>query len=242
MKLIPDFDQQLDSIVQLSADKQAKCICFFSPNGNAGVSSLTLSFAKRLQKTGARVLVLDFNNTNPMSGELNTATAPDETTPDEAWQFDTISTQLSINQRMGIDFLSISTLSSRDSARDVSAVHEAFIRWQQEFDCILVDSSPLLEESQYNIPSRVFANAAQLSILLVSAGETTEEALVTANQKIEEEGFKNVHLVLSQVRLPPLGPRLLEKVASLGLLPQRIKTLLQAVIRRQAWLFRPIGV
>ncbi|WP_026374789.1 tyrosine-protein kinase family protein [Aestuariibacter salexigens] len=236
MKLIPDFYQELDSIVQTTSSCEAKCICFMSPEGGTGVSSLTMSMAQRLKKTSARVLVLDLNQYHPLSEQLSLS-FPDDT----KWRFDTISSQLSIIEQSGIYFLSVTELSGHDSARDALIVADAFARWRQEFDFILVDLSPLLRVNQHNIPSRVFAQAAQMTVLVVSAGETTEDALVSANQKLQEEGFNNINVVMSQLKLPPLGPQLLRKITKTHWLPVFIKKKLEKWVLAQSWLFKPIG-
>ncbi len=237
MKLIPDSYQELDNIIQAASAAEAKCMCFLSPDGGEGVSSLTMSVAARLHKTSNRVLVLDLNQFHPMSKQLPAIGEHSAT-----WRFDTISSQLNISEHSGVHFLSVTELDDKDVARDPKVVREAFKRWQQEFDVILVDLSPLLRVNQHNIPSRVFAEASDINILVAAAGSTTEEALVSANQRLVEEGFKNVNIVLSQTALPPLGPKLLAKIDALSVIPSKLKVMLKNTIVRQAWLFRPIGV
>lgn len=237
MKLIPDSYQELDNITQAASAAEAKCMCFLSPGGGKGVSSLTMSIAARLHKTSKRVLVLDLNQYHPMSEQL-----PLIGEHSAAWRFDNISSQLNISEHSGVHFLSVTELDDKDVARDPKVVREAFHRWQQEFDIIMVDLSPLLRVNQHNIPSRVFADASDINILVAAVGSTTEESLVSANQRLTEEGFKNVNIVLSQTELPPLGPKLLAKIDTLSVIPSKLRVVLKNALVRQAWLFRPIGV
>lgn len=236
MKTKPQFYHELDSIIHESAEKNARCICLFSPCGNAGVSSLTISLASRYKDASPRILVLDLNHKNPMSSDFFSHDGPAE-----KWQFDTISAQLNVNDDEGIYYLSITELDYKDALHDISVIDDAFARWRVEFDYVIVDLSPLLTNDTSAIPPNVFAHVAELTLLMVATGETTEEQLVMACQKLNELNYKNVNMVVSQVKMPPLGPLLVKKVQSLSFIPFKFKRMMIGFIERQYWLFRPIG-
>ena len=236
MRTIPETYQEIESIVRYIDDNQVKCITVTAPESNAGASTLALSLANRLKKRAQRILVLDLNRQHPMKAALfeSKLSLP-------KWQFDTISTQLNVAQNAGLYFLSVDDLQERDTARDSKVIADAFCRWQQEFDYVIVDLCPLLSVNKQNLPSSVFAAVSELTLMMVAPGKTTEETLKLSLQKCKTEGFKQIQIVVSQIHLPPLGPKLEHSLNNLRFMPKNLKCRLLSLVKRQAWLYRAIG-
>lgn len=236
MNMIPDDFQEIENIVRMIDANHAACISLLTPDGNAGASSVALSVANRLKRQAKRVLILDLNLQSPFKDKLfdKAMTLPQ-------WRFDTISSQLNVQQQEGLYYLSVMDLCAHESAREIKVVEDTFTRWREEFDYIIVDQSPLLEINKQNIPSRVFASVVDISIMLVCSGYTTEESLAQAMQKARAEGYKNLCLVLSQIHFPPLGPKLIHSINQKAFIPVWLKRWSSKVIKQQAWLYRPIG-
>lgn len=99
--------------------------------------------------------------------------------------------------------------------REPGALETQISLWQQEYDTIIFDTSPLSRRNGDNIPAGRVAAACDSCLLLVLAGHTSEAAVESAVQQLESAGAKLLGCVLNDRHNPTLKAELIRETTRL---------------------------
>lgn len=235
MKLIPTEYQEVEVVYRSILEKKAKCLCVFSPSGEEGTSSISVCLARRLQSIDRKVLLVDLNSYNPMSFDWL-----EEQMDDQGWSFDDISCQLYTRKLEHFDFLTVKELKPDAQVREFGVLQQAILMLEQEFNYIIFDMPPLMQNNRQNIPLHVISSVADMAILNVALGLNNEEQVQISVDKIKKADFKHIEVIVSQFALPPLGPRLIQSVENKFNRFPWLKVKLITAIKKQKWLFQAV--
>lgn len=236
MKIIPKQYQELEVIFEAINSENSRCIAFASPNGHSGATSLAISVAKRLSGRNERVLVIDLNTCNPMSGN-DLVSMPNTLAK---WSFGDISCQLNAQAIDDFYFLSITQLQDLALVREKDVFGMAILMLKQEFDYILFDMSPICKKNHANFPLHLLLSVTDLLLLDIALGKTTQETLDTVVSELKQANCKRYEIVVSQMFMPPLGERLIESINKRCYKLPKLKHRLINFVNKQHWLFHGV--
>ncbi len=167
---------------------------FTAARPGEGTSTVVRAYARTLAETiGRSVLIVDANETHPdqhLHLGVAAGASPDATTrgPMDLAIFSTTHPNLSV-----------SPLSPRapwlPSVFDPEAVAHAFARLREQFETVLVDSSPVLRPGTMALSSR-----ADGVVLVIEAEKTRWPVALQARRRIEESGGTLLGVVLNRRR------------------------------------------
>jgi protein-tyrosine kinase len=183
------------SIDLMLAGVQRRVIHFTAARPGEGTSTVVRAYGRALAETMRRsVLIVDANETHPdqhLHLGMTAGPSPDELVAQEA-------ANLAIYPTSHPN-LSISPLSPRapwlPSTFDPAAVAEAFARLRNQFDAVLVDSSPVLRPGTMALSSR-----ADGVVLVIEAEKTRWPVAMQAKRRIEGSGGTVLGVVLNKRR------------------------------------------
>lgn len=183
------------SVDHLLPGVRRRIIHFTAARPGEGTSTVVRAYARTLAETiGRSVLIVDANETHP-DQHLHLGVAPGAAPDDPA-------------SRGAMDLailpttcpnLSVSPFAPRapwlPSVFDPEAVAHAFARLREQFDTVLVDSSPVLRPGTMALSSR-----ADGVVLVVEAERTRWPVALQARRRIEESGGTLLGVVLNRRR------------------------------------------
>ena len=236
MKIIPKQYQELELIFESINSEKARCIAFASPNGHSGATSLAISVAKRLSGRNERVLVIDLNTCNPLTGK-DLVSMPNALAK---WSFGDISCQLNAQSIDDFYFLSITQLQDLALVREKDVFDMAILMLKQEFDYILFDMSPICKRNHANFPLHLLMSVTDLLLLDIALGKTTQETLDAVISELKSAHCRRFEIVVSQMYMPPLGERLIDSINRRFRRLPKVKHRLINIVNRQQWLFQGV--
>jgi protein-tyrosine kinase len=183
------------SIELMLEGAQRRVIHFTAARPREGTSTVVRAYGRALAQTMRRsVLIIDANEAHPdqhLHFGVTAGAGPDDMVMQGAMQVEIYPT--------AYPNLSISPLSPRapwvPSVFDPDAVAEAFARLRNQFDAVLVDSSPVLRPGTMALSSK-----ADGVVLVLEAERTRWPVAMQAKQRIEGSGGTLLGVVLNKRR------------------------------------------
>jgi Mrp family chromosome partitioning ATPase len=190
-----------------------RAIAISSANSGEGVSSIAQALAQRNLLAGHSTLLVDLNlHHHSLNGLLRL----DESSPKtELIDTSLDKPQLVTVQEQSIALTGIIPPTRRDlvmKLRRPGVLEQYITEWQQTFDAVIFDTSPINRINANNIPAERVAAACDGSLLVVLAGNTTEAMISSAVDKLNHAGAKLLGCIFNDRDNPPLRSELLRKI------------------------------
>jgi Mrp family chromosome partitioning ATPase len=196
-----------------------------------GVTTVAEALAERVNAGGKRALLVELNMFHPeLSRRLSL--------PRGDWQPDCgdYSRDLVV-QHNGYGILSAPTSECAPMRfREQQLMRAAIESWLQDFDAVILDTSPLNAVNQGNIPAEVVCGACDGGVLVVLAGRTSESAVRDAAGLLRNSGGKLLGAVFNDQYNPTLASEMLREAARLSKSFPRIRNFLSEKIRQSVFL------
>ncbi|MES9857108.1 MAG: CpsD/CapB family tyrosine-protein kinase [Sedimenticola sp.] len=210
--LIPERFEEIERIHAATAARSIRSLAVTAANEGEGVSTLALALARRNLLAGRSTLLVDLNLYRP---SLHTTLDITPASRHEAL----LESPCIVTPDGGNSALTgISAPSRRETIlrlREPGVLETQISLWQQEYDTIIFDTSPLSRLNGDNIPAGRVAAACDGCLLLVLAGETSEAAVENATQQLQSRGAKLLGCVLNDRHNPTLKAELLRETKRL---------------------------
>lgn len=210
---IPPHHAEIEQIYSQIFLNEKCAVAITSANSNEGVSSLAFALAQRNLISGKSTLLVDLNLYHPslkqqldIPGEHN---ADHQLLPNPK-----IVTQC--NQQQAL--IGITNPNSKAAILKLRkpGVLENYIRcWQENFDNIIVDCSPINRVNANNIPAERIASACDGCILVVLAGYTSEAMILEAARKLRMNNATLLGCIYNDRDNPALKEELLREIGRL---------------------------
>ena len=197
-------------------------------NSGEGATTLAQALAQRCLLAGESTLLVDLNLHRPGIIPVWQAFPAKDDTP-------LAPPQLVRLHGQSVTLLGVVAPSCRDDIirlrrRDV--MERCIARWQQHFERIIIDTSPLNRLNAGNIPAQHVARSCDACILVVMAGRTTEAMVTAAMEKLHHAEARFLGAIFNDRD----HPRLLEELQDqLNRLPAPLAAL---ATRLSHWLAR----
>ncbi|CAM3625332.1 Tyrosine-protein kinase YwqD [Vibrio aerogenes CECT 7868] len=211
--MIPATHAEVEQIYLAAEMAKARSICVTACQTGEGVTSVASALTERYLLAGHQTLLVDLNLFNPAFNEINML--PGAAT--EKWiehkETSRLFTGLSIPGEPA-------TLLRY---KDPVVLNTQMQTWLQQFDRVIVDTSPLLNINRGNIPAQCVASACEQTILVVMGGVTSSHQLRKAMTLLSAEQISLLGTILNGRDQPPLRLELIRELNRIPLFPARLK-------------------
>jgi len=214
---IPFNYQELEQIYANSIGQGVRTLAVTSSVPQEGTSSIVCALAQRAKAVGQSVLVVDLNLNHPTVTEmLNHDSTQTLCNTQSYWQPDQAehTETLILSDEMGLCVIPAPTFdpdnesSSKHFAiylREQSHLKALIAQWQQEFDVIIFDTSPLCLINRHNIPAQMVASCCDGTLLVVQTGKTQLNELQDAISTLTAKEANLLGCVVNEYKTPLLA-------------------------------------
>ena len=242
---IPYQSMEIEQIYTHLLSNPSTSLAICSAQEGEGVTSLAFALAQRNLLAGHSTLLVDLNLYRPalknlLSIEEVNLPQQDQTSDSTILQVNKSKKKFNTDQLLGTPQLVCSANSSivingivaptqREhimKIRQPGILEQCIEEWLQQYDTVIIDTSPLTRINAQNIPPERVAAACDGALLVVLAGQTSEAAINNAVTKLHTANAQLLGSVLNDRDNPTLKNELLREV-------QRIEP-------RLSWLARPL--
>lgn len=215
---ISSHNMEIEQIYTQVLSIPGRSIAICSANSGEGVTSLVLALAQRNLLAGHSTLVVDLNLYRPsIKSLMGTTMAPGETNTIVTTELLT-PPQLITSDESNIALTGIIAPNRRENImklRQPGALEQCISNWLQEYDSVIIDTSPINRINANNIPPERVAAACDGAILMVLAGHTSETMVTTAANKLHTANAQLLGCVFNDYDNPSLKNELLREVQRL---------------------------
>jgi len=227
---IPYQNMEIEQIYTQLLSEPHTSIAICSAEEGEGVTSLALALAQRNLLAGHSTLVVDLNLYHPaIKSLLNISSAQiTDHQPDSVALFsqkkennNTTSLtepQLVFSPESPVVLNGIIAPTKREhimKLRQPGILEVHINQWLEEYDTVIIDTSPLNRLNSQNIPAERVAAACDGAILMVLAGKTSEASITTALTKLNNANAQLLGSVFNDRDNPKLKDELLREAQRL---------------------------
>lgn len=221
---IPATHAEVEQIYLNAELNHCRSICLTSCLAGEGVTALTMALTERYLLAGYRTALVDLNLFHPgfMAAELGN-NQPNWLQHNESLRcFTGITVPDDTADRLVYkrpDFLK-----------------NAMQTWLQQYERVVVDTSPLLNINRNNIPAQCIAGACDGTIMVVMAGHTSTLQVQAAMELLQQANISLLGSVFNCRDKPTLANEICREINRIPLLPSRWKENLKARVMRNEYL------
>lgn len=194
---------EIDHIYAQTCAKGLRTVAICAANSNEGVSTLACALAERAQKSGCKTLLVDMNYFRPSLDARFSL-------PRLAWSGDTVP-QATLNDLTGIHVITACAQANM-SLRHGDVLAKLIQQWQQDYDCVVFDTSPLNALNRHNLPAELVCSRAQATLMVVRSGVTPEADILAASTKLTNQQANLIGVVMNDIDCPSLSHELRREV------------------------------
>ncbi|OUS32134.1 hypothetical protein A9Q99_01645 [Gammaproteobacteria bacterium 45_16_T64] len=208
--IIPPHNMEIENIYSQLCSGPQCAISLTSANANEGVSSIAFALAQRNLLAGKSTLLVDLNLHHP---SLNTQLCIDY--EERTHSMLLAPPQLVSPGTRDTTITGITAPTSREAIiklRRPGVLEGCISQWQEHFDYIIIDSSPINRVNSNNIPAERVAAACDGCILVVLASQTTETMVMEAAHKLNTAKASVLGCVYNDRDNPPINQELLREI------------------------------
>lgn len=181
---IPSQHIEIERIYSQVLGEGKRSIAISSANSGEGVSSLAQALVQRNLLAGHSTLLVDLNLYHP---SLSSLLKLDESEQEA----DLLDKPQLVTVQQSIALTGVTPPTHRSlvmKLRKPGVLEQYIAEWQQTYDAVIFDTSPINRTNANNIPPERVAAACDGSLLVVLAGCTTEAMVSTAVNKLNAAG------------------------------------------------------
>lgn len=228
---IPTLHSETEQLFIVAETTNCRTLCITACHAKAGVTSLAMAIAERYMLAGYKTLLLDLNLHSPSFIPVEQKKV-ENSSPQKSL---TLISEKSSNrcfQGLCCDLDTASLLEMRKGFY----LNKQLDIWLQDYERIVVDTSPLLRQNRGNIPSNLVAAACDKTLLSVLAGKTTKSEIQKALKLLELESISMLGTVLNLYEQPTLSQELQREIDRFQWFPETILNWLKQKIRNNKFI------
>ncbi|MBL1277896.1 MAG: hypothetical protein COB30_017595 [Ectothiorhodospiraceae bacterium] len=210
---IPAQNMEIERIYSQILGEGKHAIAISSANSDEGVSSIAQALAERNLLAGHSTLLVDLNLHHPSFNSL--LKLDKSSSKPELIDISLEKPQLVTVKEQSIALIGVTPPTRRElviKLRKPGVLEGCITEWQQTFDTIIFDTSPINRINANNIPPERVAAACNGSLLVVLAGSTTEVMVSAAIDKLNAAGAQLLACVYNDRFNPSLKDELLREL------------------------------
>jgi len=205
---IPSQHIEIERIYSQVLGEGKRSIAISSANSGEGVSSIAQALVQRNLLAGHSTLLVDLNLHHPSLNSLLKLDEPEQ-------EPDLLDKPQLVTAQQSIALTGITPPTQRSlvmKLRKPGVLEQCIAEWQQTFDAVIFDTSPINRTNANNIPPERVAAACDGSLLVVLAGSTTEAMVSTAVNKLSAAGAQLLACIYNDRDNPSLKSELLREL------------------------------
>lgn len=211
---------EIQALFNQFIDKQQYSIAVTAAFAEEGVTSVVLALAESALLSGKSVLIVDLNTYRPaFQATMPLANQPVGSLTNLVPQI--VSPQNSQLALTGVvapqDHITVLTL------RKPNVLKQYLAEVSQHYDLVIVDTPPLSQVNQHNIPAEKVAAACDATIMVTLSGRTSVNQVMLAVEKLKQAKANLVGSVLNDHYTPSLKNEMIREIARLPGLFSRLK-------------------
>ncbi|WP_117233935.1 chromosome partitioning protein ParA [Vibrio maerlii] len=212
--------------------KGCKSICMTSDKASSGTTSLAMALTERYLLAGYRTLYVDFNLFNPSFKPFPLVSIDSFTSPAQSNAIELVEHIESHQVFSGIS----APIRRPDQMpyRDPVSLSGSIIKWQDNYDRIVFDTTPLTQCNQANIPTPVIASCCDATTLVVAGGLSSSEDVQYSLEQLSSCGCPFVGVALNHFRQQSFLEAILTSNSLPRWLPNRIKNKLKSAMQQNS--------
>jgi protein-tyrosine kinase len=208
LRTVPEHYLELENIYAATLARGLRTLAVTASEAGEGVTSVVAALANRNLHAGRSTLIVDFNLFRPgLHDHFNLGV--DEpvagmlppprciTRPDSAAPLAIVAPRPDRNSLIRL--------------REPGAIERQLVDWKQDYDSILVDTSPVNQINGSNLPAERVAASCDGALFVVLAGVTAEMKVAKAIARLQRAGSNIVGNVLNDRENPTLKQEMLRE-------------------------------
>lgn len=215
---IPYQNMEIEQIYAQIFSEPKRSVAICSANAGEGVTSLTLALAERHLLAGHSTLVVDLNLYKPsLQSLLNIETEKTNLPANISSNIFSSAELVTAHQNTHV-LTGLTAPHKRENIiklRQPGVLEQCINEWMKNFDCVIIDTSPLNRINAGNIPPERVAAACDGAILTVLAGHTSESMVTSAVNKLNTSNAQLLGCVFNDRDNPSLKNELIREAQRL---------------------------
>lgn len=185
-----------------------RTISVCAANSGEGVSTLACALAERHQRSGRATLLVDMNMFRP---SLNARFQLERV----SWQVQSPSYSTAvISVAPGLDVLT-ATSAPIAGFRQMDAIQAMLATWLEQYDAVVMDTSPLNAINKNNIPAELICACTQATLMVVKTAVTRQDELQQAVHRLQAYQVNVFGVVMNDQEFPSLRAELQREASRL---------------------------
>lgn len=239
---IPYQNMEIEQIYSQAFASGHRAIAICAAESGEGVTSLVLALAQRQLLAGNSVLVVDLNlyrptlkHLLPITSSRPAANSAQVVAIETRYNDLLMAPALITNDDNPIVLTGITAPIKRESImklRKAGVLELCIEQWLQQYDSVIIDTSPLNRVNAQNIPPERVAAACDAAILMVLAGKTRMASITNALTKLNNAQVRLLGSVINDRDNPSLRDELLREIARVFSGSPRIRQYLVNLINK----------
>jgi Mrp family chromosome partitioning ATPase len=218
---LPATHAEIEQIYLSAELNGCRSLCLTACQSGEGVTAVAMALTERYLLAGYRTVLVDLNLHHPGFS----ASTLNQHHDGDTW----------IEHTQSLRCFTGMTLPSDSSTQLIykrpDFLQRALNEWQQQYDRVVIDTSPLLNVNRNNIPAQSVANACDATILVVLAGKTTATRVHAAMQHLNQGQITLLGTILNCRDQPTLASEICREIKRIPFLPQAWKNKLMKKIK-----------
>ncbi|WP_420590902.1 CpsD/CapB family tyrosine-protein kinase [Bacterioplanoides sp.] len=222
---LPIHYAELESIYSQTIDRGLRSLAVTSCNGGEGTTTLACALARRAEAGGHKTLLVDMNFCRP-------AIAAEMGLENSSWQNldQHLTSQIETTHVAAESAGCLAVLPAPVTPtgnlmlREKHYLSRCLEAWLQEYEVVIIDTSPLNAINRHNLPAERIAAECEGVLLMVKAGVTRQSHLNSAVNRLNTLGIQLSGCVYNDAQNPSLADELIRET-----------------YRLQRWLPGPMG-
>jgi len=205
MNTLPLNYAELETLYAEVCRAEAGSVALTCCTGKAGVSLLVIALAHRAIRDRRSVLLVDFNLASPALHSYFNIARDDWTFVDELWRDSVVQVE------EGFDVLCATRAMDAPSFHSEALLKAGLKQFQQDYDLVILDTSPLERRNRHNTPPEIVCGSADVALLCLLTGICTESQLLNATSILQQAQARLLGAVLNDQYAPSLKSELVRE-------------------------------
>lgn len=211
---LPIHYAELESVYSQTIDRGVRTLAITSCHGGEGVTTLACALAKRAIAGGHKTLLVDMNFCHPcIAREMGLEEKPwhdlERYMSSEIAYPDQIS-----DEQLPSDLAVLPapvTPTGNLMLREKQFLSACLQAWLEQFDVVIIDTSPLNAINRHNLPAERIAAECDGALLMVRSGVTRQAELTMAMERLAGMNVQLSGCVFNDMNSPTLGDEIIRE-------------------------------